>query len=137
MRTRRLTSIIAPLLLVAGASAYAGNGAPPPAVPANPPLDVTMRVVSLNADIEKSVVQTIVVPMNVSAAKLNRTLPAAGATAGKSSAKSHVPNFIVGAQARAMRQAAEVRRAAAETAKEANKDRDNSSTKEHNPIPPV
>lgn len=137
MLTYRLASLFVPLLLGAGASAYAGTGAPPPAAPANSPLDVTMRVVPLNADIEKSVVQTIVVPMNVSAAKLNRTLPRAGATAGKSPEAPRVPDFIVGGRARAMRQAAAVRRAAADAAKEASKDRDNSSTKEHNPTPPV
>jgi hypothetical protein len=136
MCTCRLTTMIAPLLLVAGASAYAGNS-PPPAAPANPPLDVTMRVVPLNADIEKSVVQTIVVPMNVPAAKFNWTSPRAGATAGKSPAAPRVPNITVGGQARALRQASEARREAAEAAKEARKDRDNSSTKEHNPTSPV
>ena len=137
MRTFRFTTMIAPLLLVAGASAYAGNSAPAPAAPANPRLDVTMRVVPLNADIEKSVVQTIVVPMNVPAAKRNGTLPVAGATGGKAQAAPRVPNFTVGGQTGALRQAEEIRRAAAAAAKEARKDRDNSSTKEHNPTSPV
>ena len=96
-----------------------------------------MRVVPLNADIEKSVVQTIVLPVNMPAGKLNRSLPKAGATAAKSPEAPRVPDFTVGGHARAMRQAAEIRRAAAAAAKEANKDRDNSSTKEHNPTSPV
>lgn len=132
-----LITLVATLLLVAAVPTHAGNGSASPAPPSKPTLDVTMNVVSLNADIEKTVVQTITVPVNTPATELLkpaskvRSLPHNPARQPVQSGVKSVEN----ARASVLRQTAEARREAAEAAKEARKDRSNSSAPD-NDTPP-
>jgi len=133
-----LITLVATLLLVAAVPAHAGNSsASPPAPPPKPTLDVTMNVVSLNADIEKTVVQIITVPVNTPATEL---LKPASKVRSLPHTPAHQPvqagiQSIENARASVLRQTAEARREAAEAAKEARKDRSNSSAPD-NDTPP-
>jgi len=129
--------IVCFLLATAGA-AYAGNDTTPPAA-TTPKLDVTMNVVPLDADIEKTVVQTITLPLQAVPRKdLSRQAPKApsGASAvAQQPARMTVKAVDVIREPNA-RQAAEARRQAAEAAAEARKDRNNSSAPGNGPTPP-
>ena len=132
-----LVTLVATLLLVAAAPAHAGNSSAPPAPSPKPTLDVTMNVVPLNADIEKTVVQTITVPANTPATEL---LKPASKVRLIPNTPAHQPvqagvQSVENERELVLRQTAEARREAAEAAKEAHKDRNNSSAPD-NDTPP-
>lgn len=125
--------LVPALMICLAMPAYAGNGKTPPSPPPKPAaLDVTMTVVPLNADIEKTVAQTITIPVP-SAAGAQK--PATMAKpAAKRQDKSGIKN-IEKTRAAALRETTEAHREAAEAAKEARKDSHNSSTPD-NDTPP-
>jgi len=121
------------LLLFTAVPAHAANGPASQSPPQKSTLDVTMNVVPLTSDIEKTVVQTIILPVNTRAVKLPEP-----SSKARSSRQATVPSDgkpADSARDSVLRQTVEARREAAEAAKEARKDRDNSSTPD-NDAPP-
>ncbi|HVC29167.1 MAG TPA: hypothetical protein VNF48_06400 [Gammaproteobacteria bacterium] len=133
-----LITIAAAMLLFTAVVADADNGSAPRKTPPKSNLDVTMNVVPLNSDIEKTVVQTITLPVIIPTAELHKqgSKAKAGAvpSAAKETSKSGVDS-IENTRASVLRQTAEAQREAAETAKEARKDLNNSSAPD-NDTPP-
>lgn len=135
MRHPHITVFIALQLSLACATAFAGDSAPA----AKAPLDVTMDIVPLNADVEKSVVQNITVPPTprpVAPPKQASRQPAAAHAAATRPAGAAKPGDADEMRESAARQAAEARHEAAEAAAEARKDRNNSSTPDNDGPPP-
>ncbi len=125
--------LVPTLTLCMAIPAYAANSkAPPPPPPKPAALDVTMTVVPLNADIEKTVAQTITLPVPGAAAQKPAT---AAKPAAQQRDKSGIKN-VEKTRAAALRETAEAQREAAEAAKEARKDSHNSSTPD-NDTPPL
>jgi hypothetical protein len=130
------------LLLLTAVAAKADNNltspAPPPAPAPKSKLDVTMNVVPLNADIEKTVVQTITLPVNIPAAEI----PEQGSKAKKDkvpsatqqSSKSGI-DTIEKTRESVLRETTKAQREAEEAVKEARKDSNNSSAPD-NDTPP-
>lgn len=121
------------LLLFTALPAHAANGPAPQSPPPKSKLDVTMNVVPLTSDIESTVVQTITLPVNTRAAKLPEPASSAHASGQPPAGTDGKP--AESARASVLRQTIEARREAAEAAKEARKDRDNSSAPD-NDAPP-
>jgi hypothetical protein len=132
-----LGACAASLLLLAAMDARAADDSAPPAPPPKSALDVTMNVVPLNADIEKTVVQTITVPVNAHPGVLSKQSPKhpGTPTAVPQSAQSTV-KATEKVQVSVSRDTAEARRQAEEAAREARKDRNNSSASDNGTPPP-
>ena len=133
MFRRYLINLSAAGLLAIALPVYAGNDAAPPAPPQ---LDVTMNVVPLNSNIEKSVAHTIVLPLK----KPDTKLPVQSAQ-GKQAASAKHPaanppaasddKTDAASRKSILHEAAEAREEATEAAKEAQKDRDNSGAEDN------
>ena len=131
MSRRYPINLIAAVLLAIALPAFAGNNAPPP-----PQLDVTMKVVPLNANIEKSVSHKIELPLKNPVDQLPKQSAPAKQTppARHDSAKRSAPSGGKSDDASResiLREAAEARQEATEAAKEAQKDRDNSGAEDN------
>ena len=137
MQRYELITAAGALLLFAGLTANADNGSPP-TPPPKTKLDVTMNVVPLNADIEKTVVQIITLPVITPADELHKkeskTKTAQVPSATQQMSKSRI-NAIEKTHAAVIRETTGARREAAEAAKEARKDSNNSSAPD-NDTPP-
>lgn len=127
-----LISLSAAGLLAITLPVYAGNDAPPPA----PQLDVTMNVVPLNSNIEKSVAHTIVLPLKQPVTRLpekaaqgKHAQPARQSNANQSRVSGGKSDEA--SRESILREAAEAREEASEAAKEAQKDRDNSGAEDN------
>ncbi|HVA55902.1 MAG TPA: hypothetical protein VNI53_08945 [Gammaproteobacteria bacterium] len=134
-----LITIVATMLLLTAVAADANNSSALPKTPPKSNLDVTMNVVPLNSDIEKTVVQTITLPIITPTNKLHKQNSKAKAGAVPSAtqqpSKSGIDS-IENTRASVLRQTAEARHEAAETTKEARKDSNNSSAPD-NDTPPL
>jgi len=133
-----LITIAAAMLLLTAVAADADNGSAPPKTPPKSNLDVTMNVVPLNSDIEKTVVQIITLPIITHATELHKqnSKAKAGAVPPTTQQPSESGiDSIENTHESVMRETAEAQREAAETAKEARKDSNNSSAPD-NDAPP-
>lgn len=132
MLKQLFTGLGAILALCLNVNAFAGN-APAPPPPKAARLDVTMTVVPLNADIEKTVAQTINIPVPgviPATQKPAATAKHAAPRQDKAGIKS-----LEHTRASAIRESAKAQREAAEAAKEARKDSSNSGAPD-NDTPP-
>lgn len=137
MHRFQLTVCAAIPLLFASACVYAADTVSK----AKGPLDVTMDIVPLNADVEKSVVQNITVPESLRPAVAPRKVPVPSAGAASRTTVGRPDGSVKHATTEeihdlAARQAAQARREAAEAAAEARKDRNNSSAPDNDEPPP-
>ena len=132
MLKQLFTGLAAILALCLNLNAFAANApVPPPPKPA--PLDVTMTVVPLNADIEKTVAQTITIPVpGVTPGTQKPTTMAKPAARPQDQAGI---KSLEHTRASAIRESAKAQREAAEAAKEARKDSNNSGAPDNDNPP--